>query len=114
MGKICTSYSMYFNKKYERVGHVFQDQFKQVSIDTNRYFLWLASYIHQNPVKAGIAKLPEQYAWSSIAEYVGEADLCDTKCILEQFNDLSRGYLDYLHEGFLQDDELISEGFRLE
>ena len=52
--KICTGYSKYFNKKYERIGHVFQDQFKAVDVVTEEQLLWLSAYIHTNPVVAGL------------------------------------------------------------
>lgn len=87
MLRVCTSYSIYFNKKYDRVGHVFQDQFKQVNIDENSYLIWLSAYIHQNPTVAGLVKHPIDYYWSSYQDFVGSRDdgLCDKKIILEQF-----------------------------
>lgn len=69
--KLCTSYGMYFNKKYERVGHVFQNRFKSIGIDTEEYLLNLVRYIHRNPEKDGISKL-EKYIWSSYNEYAKE------------------------------------------
>ncbi|MEK7113392.1 MAG: transposase, partial [Patescibacteria group bacterium] len=38
--KLCTSYSRYFNKTHNRVGHVFQDQFKSVLIENNEQLMW--------------------------------------------------------------------------
>ena len=67
--KLCTSYGMYFNKKYERVGHIFQNRFKSIGIDTEEYLLNLVRYIHRNPEKDGISKL-NQYKWSSYNEYI--------------------------------------------
>ena len=46
MHRICTAYAMYFNKKYERVGHVFQNRFKNICVDTEIYLLNLIRYIH--------------------------------------------------------------------
>jgi REP element-mobilizing transposase RayT len=70
MAKICTSYSMCFNGKYERVGHVFQNQFQAVPVGTNEYLLWLSAYIHANPSVAGLVKNLEDWQWSSYLEYV--------------------------------------------
>src|SRR3989344_6845391 len=39
--KLCTSYSKFFNKKYNKVGHVFQDRFKQINVSDNEYLKWL-------------------------------------------------------------------------
>ncbi len=75
ISKTCTSYSMYFNKKYTRVGHLFQDRFKAVLIDNNPQLMWTSSYIHMNPVKDGLVKSPEDYVWSSYRDYTEERNL---------------------------------------
>ena len=72
ISRVCTSYSKYFNKKYNRVGHLFQDQFKQVTVGDNDYLRWLTCYIHQNPKVAQITKNAEGYNWSSYAHYLGK------------------------------------------
>lgn len=46
---VSTSYSMRFNKKYQRVGSLFQGVFKATNIDDENYLLWLSRYIHRNP-----------------------------------------------------------------
>ncbi|OGZ33768.1 MAG: hypothetical protein A3I88_02975 [Candidatus Portnoybacteria bacterium RIFCSPLOWO2_12_FULL_39_9] len=72
-------YSMYFNEKYTRVGHLFQSRFQDKHIDKDEYLLYLASYIHLNPVVDGLVKKPEDYQWSSYQDYIGlrEGTLCD-------------------------------------
>lgn len=89
LSRICTSYASYFNKKYQRIGHLFQDKFKQVIIDNNEYLVWVSAYIHQNPKVAGIVKTPEDYPWSSYPGFIGTDKnfLCDNKVILDQFGD---------------------------
>ncbi len=67
--KIITSYSKYYNKKYNRVGHVFQDQFKAVCMESNPQIMWTSAYIHMNAVKDGLIKKPENYKWSSYNFY---------------------------------------------
>ena len=69
MHRICTIYAMYFNKKYERVGHVFQNRFKNICIDTENYLLNLIRYIHKNPEKDGICDM-NTYKWSSYRDYI--------------------------------------------
>jgi len=51
MHKISTAYTMYFNKKYERVGPLFQGVFKAQHADSDEYLKYLFSYIHLNPIK---------------------------------------------------------------
>ncbi len=88
--KVCTSYSIYFNKKYNKVGHVFQDQYKQVSVDDNQYLLWLSAYIHQNPKVGGLTENLGDYYWSSYPEYIGKyGGICDKEIILSQFSNQS-------------------------
>ena len=49
---IGVTYAHYFNKKYERNGHLFQDRFRSEPVNTIEYFVTLLRYIHQNPLKA--------------------------------------------------------------
>ena len=76
------AYVSYFNKKYERVGHLFQDRYLSKQVETNEYVLDLQRYIHQNPEKAGIAR-KEKYQWSSYMEYINEKGVTDREYIME-------------------------------
>jgi putative transposase len=69
MKRIFVSYAMYFNRKYKRVGHVFQDRYKSEVVESDRYLLGLIRYIHKNPEKSGIAKW-DQYVFSSASDYI--------------------------------------------
>lgn len=85
MGKVSTGYSMYFNKRYERTGKLFEGTFKSVHADTDAYLKYLFSYTHLNPIKTidpnwkedGIkdknkAKIfLREYAFSSYLDYFG-------------------------------------------
>jgi len=51
MLKLMTSYSMYFNKKYERTGKLYEGVFKSIHAGNDRYLKYLYSYIHLNPAK---------------------------------------------------------------
>ena len=70
--RIGTSYAHYFNKKYSRVGHLFQDRFKSEPIRTDPQLLTAVRYIHRNPVKANIARCVQDYRWSSYSIYTCE------------------------------------------
>ena len=88
MLKVATSYSMYFNKKYDKVGHVFQDEFKQKVIDSDSYLKWLCAYVHQNPQLHNYCKAGD-YRWSSYKEFLNPASpdkICDASIVLGQFN----------------------------
>ena len=73
--KVCGSYSKYVNNKYERVGHIFQDCFKSVTMESNEQLMWASAYIHMNAVKDGLVKHPNQYVWSSYNDFVNERNL---------------------------------------
>jgi putative transposase len=51
MQKLATSYSMYFNKRYERTGGLFEGRFKSQHVDSDEYLKYLFSYVHLNPAK---------------------------------------------------------------
>lgn len=88
------SYAYYFNKKYKRVGHLFQDRFKSELVKDENYLMTLSAYIHNNPIKAGMVKLPEQYKWSSYNCYISKDknkfDLVEIERILSLFSNSKR------------------------
>lgn len=89
---IAVRYSSYFNKKYERDGHLFQNRFLSKNVETQEYLLNVCRYIHQNPVRAGISNI-DNYAWSSYQEYISKANRIETKQILALFgNSRTRSY----------------------
>ncbi|MGE4272400.1 MAG: transposase [Desulfitobacterium sp.] len=83
--RISSSYVLYFNKKYERVGHLFQGRFRSEVVDNDQYFFTVLRYIHQNPLKAKIEKSIANYKWSSYNEYIKEGCLVDTDYVLKLF-----------------------------
>lgn len=64
------SYTQYFNRGYRKVGHLFQGRYKAIICDKDKYLLSLIRYIHLNPVRAGLSKRPERYAYSGHASYL--------------------------------------------
>lgn len=81
------SYTKAINKRYDRVGALFQGQFRAKRIDRNEYLLHLSRYIHLNPVQAGLVKRPEDWAFSSYREYLGlrQGKLPKPDIVLAQF-----------------------------
>lgn len=88
MRRILISYSHYFNKKYERTGHVFQNRFFSEPVDTDVYLINVLRYIHNNPVKAGIVQRAEEYRWSSFSCYLNpQIGVVDVEEIYSYFPD---------------------------
>lgn len=85
MQSLVMRYSIYYNKKYNRIGHVFQDRFLSKKVEKLDYLLTVCKYIHRNPEKAGIEKT-EDYYWSSYNEYVNKERVIDKKIIMHYFN----------------------------
>jgi len=70
MQYINTAYTVYFNRKYKKNGHLFQGRYKSIVVDKDNYLLELTRYIHLNPVRAKIVERPEGYLWSSYHGYM--------------------------------------------
>jgi len=70
MRSLGTAYSMYFNKKYERVGKLFQGIYKAVPVDNESYFTHVHRYIHLNPLDIGQNYLT--YKYSSLSAWIGQ------------------------------------------
>lgn len=66
-------YTQKYNRKYKCGGHVFQGRYKAILIDRNNYLLEASRYIHLNPVRAGLVKVPEKHLWTSHRLYLGLA-----------------------------------------
>jgi len=91
VGKLLTAYSMYFNKKNNRTGKLFEGAFKATHINNDNYLKYLFSYIHLNPIKIidpkwkengitnknNIVKFLEGYNYSSYLDYIGKKRLED-------------------------------------
>lgn len=63
-------YVYWYNAKYCRVGHLFQDRYKSEPVEDDCYFLAVLRYIHQNPVKAGLVNTIKEYTYSSYHFYM--------------------------------------------
>lgn len=100
------SYTMYFNRKYDTVGHLFQGRYKAIICDRDEYLLTLIKYIHLNPVRAAAAKRPDDYPWSSHHAYamkLTDSELIDTDLVLRMFAEhrptAMQRYLKFINTG---------------
>lgn len=84
--RIGAAYVYWYNWKYDRRGHLFQGRYRSETVESERYFLTVLRYIHQNPLKAGIVKNISEYQWSSYGEYIGRPDICNVKYVLDMFS----------------------------
>jgi len=90
------TYTQYYNRKYQHVGHVFQQRYKAFLCGAEPYLLTLICYIHQNPVRAKING-GINYDWSSHKAYMrGHDSLVDTNLILGYLaTDLAKAIEEY-------------------
>ena len=68
--RLSVGYVQWYNKKYRRSGHLFQDRFLNEPVEDDVYLLTVSRYIHMNPVKAGIVERAEDWKWSSCKAYL--------------------------------------------
>ncbi len=87
MKRIGAGYVRWYNWKYNRCGHLFQDRFRSEAVEDESYLLTVLRYIHQNPVKAGMTKSVGDYRWSSYVETIKGNNLLDTDFVLGLFDD---------------------------
>jgi REP element-mobilizing transposase RayT len=66
MQRLLTGYSLAFNRRYDRTGHLFQARYKAILCLDDAYLLGLVRYIHMNPVRAGLTSTPQEWPWSSL------------------------------------------------
>ncbi|WP_139903690.1 transposase [Clostridium thermarum] len=91
MKSINQSYAAYYNIKYQRHGHVFQDRFKSKLVDNDNYLLNLTAYIHNNPKDIkGYENNVHKYSYSSFGIYLGirsdKYDILNYTHILDYFS----------------------------
>lgn len=109
------SYAMYFNKKYERDGHLFKDRFMSKIVDNDRYLKTVSLYIHNNPKDiVGFKDCPEKYFFSSLAIFIGKRrdhfKLVDYGFIMSFFgSDLKNARKNYYNLVFRCNEEKMQE-----
>jgi len=110
------SFTMYFNRRYATVGHLFQGRYKAMLCDKEYYFLSLIKYIHMNPVRVARAKSPGEYPWSSHGSYMEQTrgrGFVDSGLVLRIFSEdtrkARRAYQEYMGEkGILRREEVYA------
>jgi putative transposase len=69
------AFTLWFNRIYGKVGHLWQDRFKSALIKKDNYLLECGRYIERNPLRTNLVKDPKEYLWSSYRVYAyGEGD----------------------------------------
>lgn len=86
MKRIAIRFVYWYNVKYQRVGHLFQDRFKSEPIEDDAYLFTVLRYIHQNPIKAGVSEKIEDYKYSSYKEFLGCPYIVDRNLIFDMMN----------------------------
>lgn len=109
--RIAGSYAYWYNWKYRRSGHLFQDRYKSEPVEDDSYFLTVLRYIHQNPIKAGLCNKTDAYKYSSYIDYLGDQHFVDTEFV---FSMISKDeFLDFHNEDNSDICMEIEEHFRL-
>ena len=85
--KIGAGFVYWYNTKYDRVGHLFQDRFRSEAVEDESYLLTVTRYIHLNPVKAGICPEPGEYRYSSYNDYLENRGITDTDLVIGMMGD---------------------------
>ena len=124
LGKILTAYSMYFNKRYERKGRLFENKFQAQHADNDEYLKYLFAYIHLNPVKliepdwksvgvinkGNVKKWITSYTYSSYLDYLGynrEEKLLIDRTEFPDYFSSNQGFEKYLEEWLLSGDLIL-------
>ena len=101
------AYTKAINKRYGRVGSLFQGRFQAVCVDRDEYLVHLSRYIHLNPVVAELVGRPEDWEFSSYREFTGlrTGTLPKTEAVLAQFPSAD-AYREFV-ESHVDDDEKV-------
>jgi len=85
--RMLTGYAQYWNRKYRKVGHVFQGRYKAILCQKDAYLSELVRYIHLNPVRAKLVGQAVEYRWSSHRAYLGweKCAWVDSEVVLRYF-----------------------------
>lgn len=107
MKRLLGVYTIRFNRRHQRQGHLFQGRYKAILIDKDSYFLELSRYIHLNPVKVKLKRLPEDYPYSSLKYFLKAKSprFLHKDFTLKSF-DSPRAYLSFVKEGIGQKEAL--------
>ncbi|MEQ1921926.1 MAG: transposase [Pyrinomonadaceae bacterium] len=114
MQRVLTGYSQYYNRRYRRVGHVFQGRHKAILCQSGGYLTKLVRYIHLNPVRAKMVVSAEDYPYSSHRAYLGiePSGIVDVDPVLRHFGSRKeiayKYFADYVGTVLPDDEEAYS------
>ncbi|MBX2993047.1 MAG: transposase [Bacteroidetes bacterium] len=112
MEALGTSSAKRFNLKYKHVGHLWQGPYRYAFIPTYEGIAEVARYIHLNPVRARLAKSPEEWPWSDYREHVTSAEGFLDQVLSEVQGNLHHGsYVEFVRQGVADIDALRSALF---
>ena len=103
MRSLVTKYSKYFNKRYDRVGPLFQGRYSAVLITNERYLLHLGRYIHLNPQEIINNQSLSSYPWSSYPIYINDLSVnwLNKNYFLSDF-EKNKGFSFNSYQGFVE------------
>jgi putative transposase len=108
---LITKYTMYFNKKYKRVGPLFQGRYKAVLILGKEYLFDLSRYVHRNPLEfLGKDQVLVSYPWSSYQAYIQnfKIEWLHKDFIMSNFLEKKNSYRDFVEKDIKgESDEII-------
>jgi hypothetical protein len=99
------TYTRYYNREYNKVGHLFQGRYRAILCDRDAYLLELVRYLHLNPARLRHPLDPWRYRWSSHGAYLGRDSLVkvESSLVLGQLGRVMgrarRAYLRFMAEG---------------
>jgi len=108
MRRLLTGYAIWFNRRHQRAGHLFQNRYKSIICEEDPYLLELVRYIHLNPLRGGVVKNLEEldnYRWSGHGVLIGKRrhDWQEREYVLNQFGGVEkqsvRAYRKFVEEG---------------
>jgi hypothetical protein len=123
MRRLLTAYAVYFNRKYHRAGHLFQNRYKSILCEEEPYLLELVRYIHLNPLRAGLVKDLDElecYPWTGHAVLLGKQMMegQETAEVLARFSKSKAGslkaYRQFIADGVIAGhrEELVGGGLK--
>lgn len=107
MKRLSVRYAQYYKRKYEHIGHLFQDRFKSIPVEDEDYLLATYRYIAQNPVKARICKDLKDYPWGSFYrkyEWIHQIPTSFTEYQVMEYVYSEQSDIDPFHDQLSEDD----------
>jgi putative transposase len=112
ISKLLNSFTKYYNTKHNRIGPLFQGQFKAVLVETDEQLVHLSRYIHLNPLVSNLVTKLDDFKYSSYPDFVGlrKGSFCFTQPVLSFFKE-ANSYKNFVkdYEGYGKDIHRIKQ-----